>query len=995
MGGGGGGAVNSVTASAPIASSGGANPNISLTGVVAAANGGTGLAAPGAVGNVLTSNGVGWATAPLPASVTSVSGAAPLSSSGGTTPTISLTGIVAAANGGTGIAAPGVLGNVLTSNGAGAWTSSAPASTSPAAPLTSVQFNNGGAFGGSAGLTWNGSTLAVDGAVDRATAGTLTVGGATATAITIGDVGVTTTFPGPVNLSGDVTTVGGTQFTTDATFDGNVTFGNAATDNISFVGQVDTAITQEGIAAPAVSPAGTGRIYFDSGSNTFKASQNGGAYVDVITGGTVTSVGASSPLASSGGTTPTISFTGWPANASGALTNDGAGNLSWAPSGGGTITGSGTATQIAYFTGATAIGSETAVGSDSFTWDSTNNRLGVVTATPNEALTVNGVLSLAEGTAPTNTAAFGKLWANSAADARPYWLDDTGQAFNLTLDRFNTLTPAASVAIDTSPALPVFNSLAINQNTTFTTTNLGNGRSASVRVIGDASTRTLTWPAGWTWLGSGVPPTSLAANDVGYLSITAYGAADTDVVAAWSYENAPAVVTGSGVATRVAFWNGTSSLSSDANLYWDDTNNRLGIGTATPVAALDLASGQLAIPDGTAAAPAVAFRDDLNTGLFSPANDVVGVAVNGTEVARFNQSGAGSTPVLLMGTTSVIGAITVDSSDPSGTAGVGMIAHAAAGTAIQESFKGGQFAGLRTRGTKGAPTQIGADDGLLNMIGAGYTATGGYNYGALVTFKAEQAYTAAASGGRIEFHTTTNGTDGITTLGGSTTERMRIANNGHVGIGTTNIGTHLFNIGSGASANFSIESGGRIHTYGGATPTDGQVLIGDTAQGRFESATLTAGAGISITNGAGAVTIAATGAAASTSVDIPSTAQEALNAGDLVRFVNDAGTPKVQKADATNTDARLNPVGFAVAAASAGAAVTVRVSGVADVPAGRFDAAPAAADVGKRVFVSTTSGQITLTAPSASGDVLQRAGVLVDGGANPKVLVQVGDPVLL
>ena len=89
MGGGGGGAVNSVTASAPIASSGGANPNISLTGIVGAANGGTGLAAPGAVGNVLTSNGVGWATAPLPASVTSVSGAAPLASSGGTTPTIS------------------------------------------------------------------------------------------------------------------------------------------------------------------------------------------------------------------------------------------------------------------------------------------------------------------------------------------------------------------------------------------------------------------------------------------------------------------------------------------------------------------------------------------------------------------------------------------------------------------------------------------------------------------------------------------------------------------------------------------------------------------------------------------------------------------------------------------------------------------------------------------------------------------------------------------
>ena len=159
MAGGGGGGVASVSASAPLASSGGLNPNISLTGIVAAANGGTGIAAVGAVGNVLTSTGVAWASSPLPASVTSVGATAPLASSGGTTPTISITGIVAAANGGTGIAASGAAGNVLTSNGAGGWVSLTPAATPPAAPLTSVQFNNGGAFGGSAALKWNGSIV--------------------------------------------------------------------------------------------------------------------------------------------------------------------------------------------------------------------------------------------------------------------------------------------------------------------------------------------------------------------------------------------------------------------------------------------------------------------------------------------------------------------------------------------------------------------------------------------------------------------------------------------------------------------------------------------------------------------------------------------------------------------------------------------------------------------------------------------------------------------
>jgi len=81
--GGGGGAVNAVTASAPLASSGGANPDISLVGVVDVANGGTGLAvigagsvllgdgtnpitevSPGAPGNVLTSTGASWVSAP-------------------------------------------------------------------------------------------------------------------------------------------------------------------------------------------------------------------------------------------------------------------------------------------------------------------------------------------------------------------------------------------------------------------------------------------------------------------------------------------------------------------------------------------------------------------------------------------------------------------------------------------------------------------------------------------------------------------------------------------------------------------------------------------------------------------------------------------------------------------------------------------------------------------------------------------------------------------
>ena len=50
-------------------------------------------------------------------------------------------------------------------------------------------------------------------------------------------------------------------------------------------------------------------------------------------------------------------------------------------------------------------------------------------------------------------------------------------------------------------------------------------------------------------------------------------------------------VTGTGTATQVAFWDGTSSISGNDNLYWDSTNDHLGIGDSTPGSRLKVASG--------------------------------------------------------------------------------------------------------------------------------------------------------------------------------------------------------------------------------------------------------------------------------------------------------------------------------------------------------------------------------------------------------------------
>ena len=54
-------------------------------------------------------------------------------------------------------------------------------------------------------------------------------------------------------------------------------------------------------------------------------------------------------------------------------------------------------------------------------------------------------------------------------------------------------------------------------------------------------------------------------------------------------------VTGTGVATRVAFWSSTTALSSNSSLYWDNTNSRLGINTDAPTEKLEVKTGSIFI----------------------------------------------------------------------------------------------------------------------------------------------------------------------------------------------------------------------------------------------------------------------------------------------------------------------------------------------------------------------------------------------------------------
>jgi len=88
----------------------------------------------------------------------------------------------------------------------------------------------------------------------------------------------------------------------------------------------------------------------------------------------------------------------------------------------------------------------------------------------------------------------------------------------------------------------------------------------------------------------------------------------------------------------------------------------------------------------------------------------------------------------------------------------------------------------------------------------------------------------------------------------------------------------------------NIKLSGSIKSYDGATPADGQILIGHSGQGDMRLATIGAGAGIDITNGGGSISIAAE-AASDTNAGIVelATTVEALAGSDNSRAVTPAG----------------------------------------------------------------------------------------------------------
>jgi len=96
----------------------------------------------------------------------------------------------------------------------------------------------------------------------------------------------------------------------------------------------------------------------------------------------------------------------------------------------------------------------------------------------------------------------------------------------------STLTYAATTDIDFT--LADYRSLALTGNVTFTTSNRAAPRTVTIKILADASIRTFTFPA-WKFVGAAAPA-SIAASKTAVLTVTAFGTADTDIVAAYAVE---------------------------------------------------------------------------------------------------------------------------------------------------------------------------------------------------------------------------------------------------------------------------------------------------------------------------------------------------------------------------------------------------------------------------------------------------------------------------
>ncbi|MDZ4661788.1 MAG: hypothetical protein SGJ18_09230 [Pseudomonadota bacterium] len=362
---------------------------------------------------------------------------------------------------------------------------------------------------------------------------------------------------------------------------GNVGIGTTAPNTIL---DVNGAFSMREIAAPAVSPAEQGRIYFDSTSHNFRVSENGGAYVNLI-GGT-----SSLDALSDGKTTPgtSVLFLGSAA---------GAGNLA----GGNENTGIGVTALENNTTG----DQNTAVGTGALKSNTTgqgNTAMGLVTLN----LLNNGSYNTAFGMwalGDTTTGSYNTAVGMGAGDGPGTGTVKSQNVFIGYNAGFGSNTADGNIIIGSSAGdnlssgdnniligynMDVQNPAGSNQmsigNLIFATGVDGTGTTVSTGKVGIGTTA----PASKLHVGAGTisanawqPELLISDSTDGYSGLVVKYEAGGDE--GFMYAFGGGVVMGSLGASDVTF-----NTNDIARMTIKQGTGNIGIGTASPVATLDI-----------------------------------------------------------------------------------------------------------------------------------------------------------------------------------------------------------------------------------------------------------------------------------------------------------------------------------------------------------------------------------------------------------------------